>query len=85
VYHKLAWAPDGSGLLAGAVGGAVHFLDSTTGAVVDSIEAHDADVCRMVWAPKKLRAGDKEVAVLATGSADKRVRLWAAPAAAVAL
>lgn len=45
------------------------------------VDAHDGDIACMQWSPVPHRLGAGRVAVLATGGADKRVRLWRAPAA----
>lgn len=46
-YSRLAWGPEG--LIAGACGTTLHFIDSRSGEVVDRVEeAHDAAV-RGAW------------------------------------
>jgi WD40 repeat protein len=78
-YQRLAFGP--SGVIAASVDGLVHLLDSRTGELLDSIEAHEGSILEMHWCPRllKLPGGKEPGAVLATCGRDKRVRLWTCP------
>lgn len=77
-YTRLAWGPDG--LIAGACGTMLHFLDACTGEVVERVEdAHDAAITCLAWSSTRLRGPNGPTAVLASAGMDGRVRLWAAP------
>jgi hypothetical protein len=57
----------------------VQFLSSDTLQLIEEMHAHDADITCLAWAPRLLSWQGREVAVLATSSSDRRVRLWHAP------
>lgn len=55
-YSHLAWGPTGQ--LAAACDNSIHFLDSSTGGIIDTVEgAHEAAISSLEWAPKLLIAG----------------------------
>ncbi|KAL3134052.1 hypothetical protein ABBQ32_008481 [Trebouxia sp. C0010 RCD-2024] len=79
-YSHLAWGPTGQ--LAAACDNSIHFLDSSTGGIIDTVEgAHEAAISSLEWAPKLLIAGSESTAVLATAALDRKVRLWRSPQA----
>ncbi len=43
------------------------------------VDAHEGDITCMQWSPVAHKLGSGRAAVLATGAADRRVRLWRAP------
>ena len=56
VYSHLAWGPTGQ--LAAACDNSIHFLDPSTGSIIDAVEAaHDAAISSLEWAPTVLTAG----------------------------
>lgn len=56
VYSHLAWGPTGQ--LAAACDNSIHFLDPSTGRIIDTVEAaHDAAISSLEWAPALLTAG----------------------------
>lgn len=78
VYSHLAWGPTGQ--LAAACDNSIHFLDPSTGRIIDTVEAaHDAAISSLEWAPALLTAGAETIAVLATAALDRKVRLWRSP------
>jgi len=77
-YRSLHWGP--SGMLAGVLpGGEVHFLWASELRLVESLQSHDGEVTALAWAPKVMSFEGEDVAVLATSSNDRRVRLWRSP------
>ncbi|XP_062156412.1 uncharacterized protein LOC133864175 [Alnus glutinosa] len=79
-YDRLSISPDGR-ILAATHGSTLQWLCIETGKVLDTADkAHEGDITCISWAPKAIHMGDGEVLVLATGSVDKKVKLWAAPA-----
>ncbi|GAQ88744.1 hypothetical protein KFL_004560050 [Klebsormidium nitens] len=73
-YDRIAVAPGGA-LLAAAAGHTLHWLDLRTGAVLERAEhAHEGEISCLAWAPQPRGA-----LILATGSTDKKVKLWKAP------
>lgn len=78
-YDRLSISPDGK-IMAATHGSTLQWLCLETGKVLDTAEkAHDGDITCISWAPKTIPMGDKPILVLATASADKKVKLWAAP------
>ena len=76
-YRHLALGP--GGVLAAASGGDLHFLDTATGALLDSVSpAHGGEVAALAWAPRTGR-GLAGAAVLASGGDDRAVHLWRSP------
>lgn len=74
-YDHLAFGP--SSVLAASYEGNIHFINWNNGEVVANvIGAHDASITAMKWAPGLFKGG---MAVLATASKDKRLRLWRSP------
>jgi WD40 repeat protein len=139
MFERLAWGPDGT--IAAALGGSIHFLDSSSGKVrarclpacsrvrvwraagcrpwlqphsrhtrccrqcimppaaaprcrrahthtrkqvLEVLHAHEGPITALVWCPRRLALppSSERVAVLASASADRRVRIWRSPAAA---
>ncbi|KAL3649468.1 hypothetical protein CASFOL_005871 [Castilleja foliolosa] len=78
-YDRLSLSPDGK-VLAATHGSTMQWLCAETGLVLDTAEqAHDGDITDMAWAPTTIPLASKPVAVLATASTDKKVKLWVAP------
>lgn len=78
-YDHLSISPDGK-ILAATHGSTLQWLCVETGKVLDTAEkAHDSDISCITWAPKTIPMGNDQVLVLATASADKKVKLWASP------
>ncbi|KAK7394900.1 hypothetical protein VNO78_15441 [Psophocarpus tetragonolobus] len=78
-YDRMSISPDGK-ILAATHGSTLQWLCVETGKVLDTAEkAHDSDISCISWAPKTIPMGNEEVLVLATASADKKVKLWASP------
>ncbi|CAL0304650.1 unnamed protein product [Lupinus luteus] len=78
-YDRLSISPDGK-VLAATHGSTLQWLCAETGKVLDTAEkAHDVDIACISWAPKAIPTGNDQVSVLATASADKKVKLWACP------
>ncbi|XP_041021774.1 transducin beta-like protein 2 [Juglans microcarpa x Juglans regia] len=78
-YDRLCISPDGR-ILAATHGSTLQWLCVETGKVLDTADkAHEGDITCILWAPKIIPMGDGEVLLLATGSVDKKVKLWAAP------
>ncbi|ESW12000.1 hypothetical protein PHAVU_008G076400 [Phaseolus vulgaris] len=78
-YDRLSISPDGK-ILAATHGSTLQWLCVDTGKVLDTAEkAHDSDISCISWAPKAIPMGNDKVLVLATASADKKVKLWASP------
>ncbi|XP_052170603.1 uncharacterized protein LOC127786903 [Diospyros lotus] len=79
-YDRLNISPDGK-VLAATHGSTLQWLSAETGQVLDTADkAHDGDITGIAWAPCTIPVGgDKRSLVLATASADKKVKLWAAP------
>jgi WD40 repeat protein len=50
--------------------------------VLEVLHAHDGRITSMVWSPVLLQVpgADGPVAVLASSSSDRRVRIWRSPA-----
>ncbi|XP_014523212.1 transducin beta-like protein 2 [Vigna radiata var. radiata] len=78
-YDRLSISPDGK-ILAATHGSTLQWLCANTGKVLDTAEkAHDSDISCLSWSPKAIPMGNDKVLVLATASADKKVKLWASP------
>ncbi|KAL2233999.1 transducin beta-like protein 2 [Sesamum indicum] len=78
-YDRMSLSPDGK-ILAATHGSTLQWLCAETGEVLDTAEkAHDGDITDMAWAPTTIPMENKELAVLATASTDKKVKLWASP------
>lgn len=78
VFERMAWGPDGT--IAAAIGSHIHFVDSSSGELLEKLHAHDGDVRCISWAPVELAVGRGQVAaVLASCSSDRRVRVWRSP------
>ncbi|KAL5166872.1 Transducin beta-like protein 2 [Glycine soja] len=78
-YDRLSVSPDGK-ILAATHGSTLQWLCVETGKVLDTAEkAHDSDISCISWAPKPIPMGNEQFLVLATASADKKVKLWASP------
>ncbi|XP_027362472.1 transducin beta-like protein 2 isoform X3 [Abrus precatorius] len=78
-YDRLSISPNGK-ILAATHGSTLQWLCAETGKVLDTAEkAHDSDIACISWAPKTIPMGNEQVLVLATASADKKVKLWASP------
>lgn len=73
-YERLAFGPNG--MIAASYEGHIHFIRSSNGELAASVEAHDSTITAMRWAPTLLKGN---MAVLATCSKDKRLRLWRSP------
>jgi WD40 repeat protein len=80
LYQHLAYGP--TGIIAAAWEGHVHLLSAASGELLERIDAHDGPITCMQWCPRLWPIGERgaQVAVLATCSRDKRVRLWRTPA-----
>ena len=52
-YQHLALGP--SGIIAASYDGTIHLLSSTTGELVDSIDAHDGGIAELRWCHKLLK------------------------------
>ncbi|GAX85174.1 hypothetical protein CEUSTIGMA_g12592.t1 [Chlamydomonas eustigma] len=78
-YQHLAYGP--TGIIAASYDGMVYFIHSSTGELLDSIDAHDGYITELSWSPKliKMTGREEPVAVLATSGTDKRVRMWRCP------
>ncbi|KAK9800321.1 hypothetical protein WJX73_001844 [Symbiochloris irregularis] len=77
-FSLMAYGPDS--IIAAATSTSLQFLDASTGQALETVEdAHDGPITAMQWAPVPHSLGSQKVAVLATASKDKRVRLWRAP------
>jgi hypothetical protein len=79
-FERMAWGPDGT--IAAALGGHIHFIDSSSGKVLEVLHAHEGGITALRWSPRRvsLGAGQEPVAVLASASTDRRVRVWRTPA-----
>eukprot|EP00899_Mesostigma_viride_P027789 jgi/Mesvir1/8195/Mv12490-RA.1 len=78
-YDLVALAPGDNPLLAAVKGRQVFLLDTTTGTLAKEVhDAHDAAITSLLWFPSPLPTDDGPAAVFATGSADKKVKLWRA-------
>ncbi|OIV89767.1 hypothetical protein TanjilG_02899 [Lupinus angustifolius] len=78
-YDRLSISPDAK-MLAATHGSTLQWLCVETGKVLDTAEkAHDDDIACISWAPKAIPSGNEQVLVLASASADKKVKLWASP------
>ncbi len=79
-YQRLALSPSG-GVVAASYDGIVHLIDSVSGELMDSIDAHDGYISMMAWSPKPLAVPglSDPLSVLCTCGTDKRVRLWRSP------
>ncbi|MEW5317650.1 MAG: hypothetical protein WDW38_008932 [Sanguina aurantia] len=84
VYSHMAIAP-GSKILAASFEGRIHLINMATGVLIESIDAHDGPITALAWCPKIRKApvvpgsgsgAGALLAVLASSSRDKRVRLW---------
>ena len=71
----------GSGnVIAASFGSALQFLNASNGQVLETVEdAHEGGITAVQWGPTTYKAAAQDVAVLATASHDKRVRLWRRP------
>ncbi|CAI7750580.1 unnamed protein product [Closterium sp. NIES-53] len=81
LLDRIAVSPDGR-LLAVAVGAALLWYELEGGSIVTADEqAHTDVITWMAWSPKPvpIAGGSKPVHILATGSADKKLKLWKAP------
>ena len=77
-YAHVAFGPDN--IVAAAFGRDLHFLDAKYGAMLEHVEdAHEESITCLQWSPIKYDVGGRLLAVLATGSDDRKVRLWRAP------
>mmetsp|Transcript_5000 Transcript_5000/g.10801 ORF Transcript_5000/g.10801 Transcript_5000/m.10801 type:complete len:454 (+) Transcript_5000:147-1508(+) len=78
-YQRLAFGP--TGVIAASNEGHVHLISSTTGDLLDSIDAHESTITEMSWCPSLLKVPGlaAPVPVLATAGRDKRVRMWRCP------
>lgn len=49
--------------------------------VLEVLHAHEGTINQLVWAPRlmDLQGADEPVAVLASSSSDRRVRIWRSP------
>ncbi len=79
-FTKLAYGP--GNVVAALQGVDIVFLDAAAGKVLETITApHGAGaaVTCMQWAGEAMTVAGKQYAVLATGGADRRVRMWRGP------
>eukprot|EP00878_Enallax_costatus_P010560 GHUV01011027.1.p1 GENE.GHUV01011027.1~~GHUV01011027.1.p1 ORF type:complete len:367 (+),score=82.44 GHUV01011027.1:462-1562(+) len=78
VFERMAWGPDGT--IAAAIGGQIHFIDSKTGKTLEVLHAHESHITCMCWCPQFLQlTGNAPIAVLASSSTDRRLRIWKSP------
>lgn len=78
-YDQIAISPNNS-ILAASWGHSLQWLSAETGEVLDTAEnAHEGTITSMVWAPKPLITVHGPKMILATGSIDKKVKLWLPP------
>ncbi|CAM6097560.1 unnamed protein product [Calypogeia fissa] len=79
LYERLAVSPDGK-ILAASHGHLLQWLSTDTGAVLDTAEhAHDGEILSLVWSPQPVPTERGKASILATASADKKVKLWFPP------
>lgn len=78
-YQRLALSS--TGVIAASSEGIVHLISSSTGDLLDSIDAHEGSICELHWSPVPIKVpGQAEpLPVLATCGRDKRVRMWRCP------
>lgn len=77
-YQRIVFGP--GDILAAAYAADIHFINVTTGAVIDEIKgAHEHRVSDMAWSPSKLKSEAGMVYILATVGHDHRARLWKHP------
>jgi WD40 repeat protein len=80
-FEKLAWGLDGT--IAAVHGQHIHFVDSGSGRLLETLHAHEGPISCLTWAPALLDVGGgRRAAVLASCSGDRRVRVWRSPKAA---
>jgi WD40 repeat protein len=73
-YDRIAVAP-GAAILAAAAGSTLHWVDLKTGEVLEKAEnAHEGEITCLAWAPQA-----RGPLILATGSTDRKVKLWKHP------
>jgi WD40 repeat protein len=77
VFSRMAWGPDGT--LAAAHGTHIHFIDTDSGKLLESLHAHDGEVRCLAWAPVEVEVAGGRAAALASCSSDRRVRVWRSP------
>ncbi|KAI8469467.1 MAG: WD40-repeat-containing domain protein [Monoraphidium minutum] len=78
VFERMAWGPDGT--IAAAHGQFVHFFTGASARLLETLHAHEGRITCLAWAPGPLAlGGGRRGAVLASSSADARVRVWRSP------
>ena len=73
-FTSLAFSPDGHRLALGLWNGAIQFLDTDSGVLLQTLEGHKSNVTSVAFSPN----GKK----LASGSSDGTIRLWDAESGA---
>eukprot|EP00850_Spirogloea_muscicola_P013158 SM000088S23699 [mRNA] locus=s88:184722:188091:- [translate_table: standard] len=76
---RIAVSPDGL-YLAATLSANLYWVSLDTGQLLDKCEiAHDGIITCIAWSQKPLTAGTTSTYILATGSTDKKVKLWFPP------
>ncbi|KAJ3678561.1 hypothetical protein LUZ60_002364 [Juncus effusus] len=78
-YDQMSISPNGK-VLAVTSGPTLQWLNVETGLVLDTAEkVHEGDITGIAWAPRPIPNGGVPSSILATASADRKVKLWLAP------
>eukprot|EP01018_Ginkgo_biloba_P018257 Gb_21245 [translate_table: standard] len=78
-YDRLSLSPDNK-IIAVTHGSILQWLSFETGEILDTADkAHDGDITCIAWAPQPVATENGLATILATGSSDKKVKLWSAP------
>ena len=74
----MGWCENGT--LVAVLGTSLHFLDSDTGRLIDSIpDAHAKSITGLCVSSSAVRLGSTRGFVAATSSKDQKARIWAVP------
>lgn len=77
-YSQLAWCANGT--IAAATGGAVHFVSSRSGQVIERIEgAHQQRITGLTASAALMPCHGEQRAVVATSGRDGKARIWSVP------
>lgn len=77
-YENIAWCENGT--IVATIGHSMHFLDSSTGRLIDSIpEAHTKGITGLCVSTGTVRFGSASGYVAVTSSKDQKARVWAVP------